>query len=119
MGACAALITYLDLMTEQLNFGQYTIREHDLGQYLRLDASALRALSVFPEPGATGGNKSMSVYGLLNRCKTAQGQRMLAQWLKQPLVNVIEIRESYPAHGVTTVHRPHANFDARETTQSR
>ncbi|PWN39386.1 putative DNA mismatch repair protein MSH2 [Ceraceosorus guamensis] len=95
LGACAALISYLDLMTEQLNFGQYTIREHDLGQYLRLDASALRALSVFPEPGATGGNKSMSIYGLLNKCKTAQGQRMLAQWLKQPLVNVLEIRKRH------------------------
>lgn len=29
----------------------------------------------------------MSVFGLLNRCKTAQGTRLLAMWLKQPLVN--------------------------------
>lgn len=36
----------------------------------------------------------MSVFGLLNRCKTSQGTRMLAQWLKQPLVNLHAIRKS-------------------------
>lgn len=93
MSACAALLAYLELLSDAHNFGQYAMRIHDLAQYLRLDASALRALSIFPEPGAMGGNKSMSLYGLLNHCKTAQGQRMLAQWLKQPLVNVHEIRK--------------------------
>ena len=41
-----------------------------------------------PDPTGLGGStKTMSVFGLLNRCKTAQGTRLLAQWLKQPLVN--------------------------------
>ena len=37
------------------------------------------------------GNKTMSVYGILNKCKTTQGSRMLAQWLKQPLMNLADI----------------------------
>lgn len=45
-----------------------------------------------PDPTGMGGsNKNMSVFGLLNRCKTSQGTRMLAQWLKQPLVNLHKI----------------------------
>ncbi|EST05312.1 DNA mismatch repair protein MutS, core [Kalmanozyma brasiliensis GHG001] len=93
MGAASALITYLGLLTDESNFGQYTIRTHDLSQYLRLDNSALRALNLFPEPGQTGSSKNTSVYGLLNRCRTGQGQRLLGQWLKQPLVNVHAIEE--------------------------
>ncbi|KAJ1018408.1 hypothetical protein NDA18_006562 [Ustilago nuda] len=93
MGAASALISYLALLTDELNFGQYTIHTHDLSQYLRLDNSALRALNLFPEPGQTGSSKNTSVYGLLNRCRTGQGQRLLGQWLKQPLVNVHAIKE--------------------------
>ncbi|CBQ73427.1 probable DNA mismatch repair protein MSH2 [Sporisorium reilianum SRZ2] len=93
MAAASALITYLALLTDESNFGQYTIRTHDLSQYLRLDNSALRALNLFPEPGQTGSSKNTSVYGLLNRCRTGQGQRLLGQWLKQPLVNVHAIQE--------------------------
>lgn len=93
MGSMQALLNYLDLLADPVNFGSFTIETHDLSQYLRLDRSALRALSVFPEPGQGGVNKNASLYGLLNKCKTPQGQRLLAQWLKQPLINATEIRK--------------------------
>lgn len=51
-------------------------------------------MTVMPDPTGLGGSaKTMSVFGLLNRCKTAQGTRLLAMWLKQPLVNRHVIRE--------------------------
>lgn len=37
--------------------------------------------------------KNTTLHGLLNKCKTAQGTRLLGGWLKQPLVNLHEIRE--------------------------
>lgn len=33
-------------------------------------------------------NQYHSVYGVLNHCRTAQGQRLLAQWLRQPLTDI-------------------------------
>ncbi|GAB1522271.1 MSH2 protein [Rhizoctonia solani] len=104
MSAAAALISYLSLTSDSGNSHQYTLRTHDLAQFMRLDASAVRALNLMPAPGLggsgpmTGGRQptNTSLLGLLNRCKTGQGARMLAQWLKQPLVNLhaIETRQT-------------------------
>ncbi|CEL63099.1 DNA mismatch repair protein msh-2 OS=Neurospora crassa (strain ATCC 24698 / 74-OR23-1A / CBS 708,71 / DSM 1257 / FGSC 987) GN=msh-2 PE=3 SV=1 [Rhizoctonia solani AG-1 IB] len=96
MSAAAGLISYLSLTSDSSNSHQYTLRTHDLAQFMRLDASAVRALNLMPAPGLggsapiTGGRQpaNTSLLGLLNRCKTGQGARMLAQWLKQPLVNL-------------------------------
>ncbi|EXJ73652.1 DNA mismatch repair protein msh-2 [Cladophialophora psammophila CBS 110553] len=91
MGSAAALIKYLGVMTDPSNFGQYRLYQHDLGQYMKLDAAALRALNLMPGP--RDGAKSMSLFGLLNHCKTPIGGRLLAQWLKQPLMNLSEIEK--------------------------
>lgn len=47
----AALATYLSLLSDPSNHGAYTIRTHDLSQYMKLDASALRALNLTEAPG--------------------------------------------------------------------
>ncbi|KAF9239264.1 DNA mismatch repair protein [Melanogaster broomeanus] len=79
--ALCALLTYLALPSDPANHGAYKLKAHDLAQYMRLDASA----------GSV--NKSSTLLGLLNKCKTAQGTRLLGTWLKQPLVNLHEIRK--------------------------
>ncbi|KAF8582578.1 DNA mismatch repair protein [Ramaria rubella] len=91
MGATSALVSYLSLLADPSNHGQYTLRRHDLAQYMKLDASALRALSLMPAPGDL--SKTTSLFGLLNKCKSAQGVRLLGAWLKQPLVNLHEIKK--------------------------
>jgi DNA mismatch repair protein MSH2 len=91
MSAMSALINYLDLTRDENNFGHFNFRQYTMGQYMRLDASAVQALSLLPSARETGGNKNMNLLGLLNKCKTAQGSRLIGQWLKQPLVNVHEI----------------------------
>jgi len=89
MSSAAALIKYLGVMSDPSNFGQYQLYQHDLSQYMKLDASALKALNLMPGP--KDGSKNMNLYGLLNHCKTPVGSRLLAQWLKQPLMNLDEI----------------------------
>lgn len=92
MGATSALINYLNLMNHTEGFGRFELITHDLNQYMRLDSSAMKALNLMPGP--RDGVKTMSLFGLLNHCKTAAGTRMLSRWLKQPLMNLndIEVR---------------------------
>lgn len=92
MSSAAALLSYLGLLSDESNFGRYTLKTHDLSEYLRLDHAALRALNLFPDESGSVANKNASLFGLLNRCKTAQGVRMLSQWIKQPLVHVHAIQ---------------------------
>jgi len=44
--ALAALVAYLSLLSDGSNEGAFSIYTHDLSQYMKLDASALRALSL-------------------------------------------------------------------------
>ncbi|KAH6682879.1 DNA mismatch repair protein msh-2 [Halenospora varia] len=91
MGSAAALIKYLGVLHDHSNFGQYQLYQHDLSQYMKLDASALKALNLMPGP--RDGAKTMSLYGLLNHCKTPIGSRLMAQWLKQPLMSKDDIEK--------------------------
>ncbi|KAH6615580.1 DNA mismatch repair protein msh-2 [Chaetomium sp. MPI-SDFR-AT-0129] len=91
MGSAAALIKYLGVLHDTSNFGQYQLYQHDLAQFMKLDAAALKALNLMP--GARDGAKTMSLFGLLNHCKTPVGSRLLAQWLKQPLMDKDEIEK--------------------------
>lgn len=109
MSCSTCLIKYLALLSDPSNTGKYTLEVYDLAQYMRLDASAVKALNIMPSAQdgrpdviakmhdvalmlwKTGSNKKMSLYGLLNLCKTSQGSRLLGQWLKQPLMNISSI----------------------------
>jgi DNA mismatch repair protein MSH2 len=91
MGSAAALIKYLGVLHDTSNFGQYQLFQHDLSQFMKLDAAALKALNLMP--GARDGSKTMSLFGLLNHCKTPVGSRLLSQWLKQPLMSKVEIEK--------------------------
>ncbi|EGP86933.1 uncharacterized protein MYCGRDRAFT_72798 [Zymoseptoria tritici IPO323] len=91
MSSAAALIKYLGIMSDPSNFGEYKLYQHDLTQYMKLDSSALKALNLMPGP--RDGSKTMNLYGLLNHCKTPVGSRLLAQWLKQPLMSLEDIEK--------------------------
>jgi DNA mismatch repair protein MSH2 len=116
MLAMSALVNYLDLTRDENNFGHFNFKHYTMGQYMRLDASAVQALSLLPNARETGSNKNMNLLGLLNKCKTAQGSRLIGQWLKQPLVNLHEIS----AHSFLKGCEPSINlFQKSDRTWSR
>lgn len=92
MASLSALIKYLELLSDENYFAQFQLSTFDLKQYMKLDAAAVRALNIYPNT-YEGGNKNQSILGLLNKCRTASGQRLLTQWVKQPLVDLHKIEE--------------------------
>lgn len=81
------------LLGDESNFGQYSLSMYDLGQYMRLDAAAAKALHL--EPQGDGGtlSRTHTLIGLLDKCRTPLGHRTLLQWLRQPLVDINKIGE--------------------------
>lgn len=80
-------------MSDETNFGQYSLQVFDFTQYMRLDSAASAALhltsynteSTNVLTAKTGAPRTIA--SLLNKCRTPGGQRLLAQWIKQPLTD--------------------------------
>ncbi|KAL5103177.1 DNA mismatch repair protein Msh2 [Taenia crassiceps] len=87
-----AIFRFLRLQSNETLVHTFTISCFSLDNHVRLDSAALNALHLLPTSNETGG-KYNSVYGVLNHCRTLQGQRLLAQWLRQPLTDVARINE--------------------------
>ncbi|XP_076922811.1 DNA mismatch repair protein MSH2-like [Bidens hawaiensis] len=88
--ALGALLSYTELLSDENNYGNYTIGLYNINSYMRLDSAAMRALNVMESK--TDANKNFSLFGLMNRtCTAGMGRRLLHMWLKQPLLDVNEI----------------------------
>jgi DNA mismatch repair protein MSH2 len=59
--------------------------------FMRIDSSVAEAVNLLPK--ADHPSQFGSIYGVLNRCKTKMGSRLLDKWLRQPLIKVDEINE--------------------------
>ena len=89
-GALGAILSYTELLADDSNYGKFVLEPYSVNTFMRLDAAALRALNVLESKA--DGNKNFSLFGLMNRtCTAGMGKRLLNKWLKQPLLDVIEI----------------------------
>ncbi|XP_075975314.1 DNA mismatch repair protein spel1 [Anticarsia gemmatalis] len=93
MTSLAAAIKYAALLNDSTNFGRFRLSTIQADCFLHLDSAALSALNVFPELGDSSHAPGRSLYGLFDRCRTQQGKRLLAQWLRQPLRDINLINE--------------------------
>lgn len=93
MTSLAATIKYSALLNESTNFGRFRLSTIRTDCFLHLDAAALTALNILPELGDNSNSPSRSLFGLLDRCRTQHGKRLLAQWLRQPLRDINLINE--------------------------
>lgn len=89
-GALGSLLNYSELLSDESNYGSYSLQQYNLNRYMRLDSTAMRALNVMESK--SDANKNYSLFGLMNRtCTAGMGKRLLHMWLKQPLLDVDEI----------------------------
>lgn len=90
MSSLNAAIQYLDLTSDSCNMGHYKIILMNLNRFVHLDAAAVSALNLLPKPGTAINSKAykwQSILGVLDRCQTAQGHRLMAQWIKVMEIN--------------------------------
>lgn len=92
-----AIIKYLELCSDQDNYGQFQLKTLDHSRFVHLDSAAVQALSLLPPPGQTlsAHLKHTNILGLLDKCRTPQGHRLLQQWVKQPLRDLACISERH------------------------
>lgn len=85
MSSLNAAIKYLDLASDNCNMGYFTIETMNLNRFVHLDAAAVSALNLLPKLGTSitsSAYKWQSILGVLDRCQTPQGHRLMAQWIK-------------------------------------
>jgi len=68
---------------------------YSTSDYMVLDNSTMRSLELV-EPMHSG-NKSITLFNVLDYTSTSMGGRLLHKWLKQPLLNVTQIQERQDA----------------------
>lgn len=77
---------------------QFTLNQVEQSRYIRLDSAAIKALNIEPTVDVTSnlhGNPVASILTLLDKCRTPQGHRLIAQWVRQPLRNLSLIKERH------------------------
>jgi DNA mismatch repair protein MSH2 len=88
--ALAGILQFVDILADKSSHSRYSLEVYNMGKYMRLDAAAQKALNVLKSK--TDVNESFSLYGLMNKCRTPMGKRLLKAWLKQPLTDIEEIQ---------------------------
>ena len=89
--ALATLFTNGRILADRSLYGSCDFQHLSVnGVFMRLDRACYTALNIMP-PSVGENRKNTSLFGLLNKCRTAGGTRTLQVWLRQPLVSESEI----------------------------
>lgn len=89
--AIDCLVQRLSLLDDVDAFGTYDFVLSSLEVFMKLDSAAVDALCLLPKPDLP--SQYGSVFGVLNRCRTKMGARLLDRWIRQPLIDHIEVNK--------------------------
>uniref|UniRef100_A0A146KK08 DNA mismatch repair protein MSH2 n=2 Tax=Lygus hesperus TaxID=30085 RepID=A0A146KK08_LYGHE len=95
MTSLSAVIKYLELCSDTENFGHFKIQNLDRQRFVYLDSAAISALSVYSTAENSSRSNPTTIVDLLDKCRTAQGHRLLHQWVKQPLKDILVVNERH------------------------
>ena len=89
--ALAGAIQFTDVLADNASHSKFVLELYNMGKFMRIDAAAQKALNIMSSK--TDAAATFSLYGLMNRCRTAMGKRLLKIWLKQPLTDINDINK--------------------------
>uniref|UniRef100_A0A2P2I8C1 DNA mismatch repair protein MSH2 n=2 Tax=Hirondellea gigas TaxID=1518452 RepID=A0A2P2I8C1_9CRUS len=97
LAAISAIVKYLELTSDDGNFNQFKCSLYELDQFMRLDTAAIKALHVDSSTGlgASQQQHNGTILSVLDKCRTGPGHRMMARWLRQPLLDIKKIEERH------------------------
>ncbi|CAL1295474.1 unnamed protein product [Larinioides sclopetarius] len=90
LSCVAAIIKYLQLLSDENNFSQFVLSVFKSELFAKVDQSCEIGLGLFPEIKSDFHVKTY-LFGHLNSCFTSAGERLLIQWIKQPLMDIRKI----------------------------
>ncbi len=90
--AAGAIIAYLRDSQPDALANLTRLQSYRTDNFMRLDPNALRNLEVFQSWDFTGGAPTGSLVNTIDLTLTPMGGRLLRRWLRQPLLDVVEIR---------------------------
>lgn len=90
LGCVECLLQVLKLL-EVSNDISFELCYGSLHTFMRLDSAAADAINLLPKPDHP--SQYGSLFGVLNRCRTKLGSRLLHRWLRQPLLDSDEINK--------------------------
>ncbi|CAL8100976.1 unnamed protein product [Orchesella dallaii] len=94
--ACSSLcgvIKYLDLLSGDVYLHQFAIVPYNFDLYAKMDSAACRALHLTLNNLEMSSGNETTLLSVLDKCRTSQGKRLLAQFLKQPLLDKDKLEE--------------------------
>ena len=94
IGACGALLDYAGKTQGQALAHVTAVTAERAGEYLRLDAATRRNLELTE---TLRGERSPTLFSLLDQCSTGMGSRLLRHWLHHPLRDRSALRERHEA----------------------
>ena len=86
MAAAGAAVRELRLLEDPAAMAAWRVRPFELGEFMRIDPNAAIALNLFKSEADS--DKHMSLFGLLDKGRTAMSSRLLHRWLRQPLTSL-------------------------------
>ena len=85
-GCIDCLLASLKVSPASAEFaGRCLVNICSISSFMRLDSTAAEAVNLLPK--ADHPSQFGSLFGVLNRCKTKMGSRLLERWLRQPLLD--------------------------------
>ncbi|CRG98037.1 DNA mismatch repair protein MSH2, putative [Plasmodium gallinaceum] len=89
-----SIIKYLSLLNDDSAINKCTLKNYNINEYVKLDKAAIIALNIFSNISRDKKNtNTMTLYDLLNKCKTKIGERKLLQWVMHPIRDVKKIND--------------------------